>query len=178
MVCLLAAVAAATGCGPDNGLNLAPVRGTVSYKGELLKNGTVMFEPDESQGTTGPTAFGVIQSNGTYVLSSESSGDGAVVGTHRVGIVGLDPTPIPTKGNPEPEKAPQDLIKAKAEVAAARPTKGQGATFTDRGGRTYRIVVPLPLGRPDSSGIKVKVDSGWNVFNIAIKEDGSAAISP
>ena len=74
------------------------MRGTVTYKGEPLKYGSISFHPDESKGTqTGPLAMGSINSNGSFILSTEVSGDGAIVGLHKVAILGLDPTPIKKK---------------------------------------------------------------------------------
>src|SRR5690606_162016 len=104
-------------CGPDNGLNLARVRGTVTLEGEPIKNGTVMFEPDESKGTTGPLAIGTILADGTFVLSSQSVGDGAVVGFHRVGILGLDETPSAEAPPPDPEDDPMAFLAAKDAAA-------------------------------------------------------------
>jgi len=148
----------------------------VTYKGEPLRHGSIMFEPDETQGTSGPTAFGAIQEDGTYILSSDEAGDVAVLGSHRVGITGLDPTPLASKGGPDPEEPPRGAMQAKVQAASARPKRDEGPTFTDRAGRRYRIVVPLPLGRPDSSGIKVRVASGSNTYHFDIKEDGAVAV--
>ena len=78
----------------------------MTYKGKPIKNGTVMFVPDESKGTTGPQAIGTIKSDGTYILSSQDAGDGAVVGMHKVGILGMDPEPMSKEEMPSPKKTP------------------------------------------------------------------------
>ena len=91
---LLAAALALVGCGSGNGLTLGRVQGKVTYKGEPVKFGTVSFVPDASKGTDGPIAMGNIKDDGTYVLSTSDPGDGAVVGHHKISVVGLDPTPV------------------------------------------------------------------------------------
>src|SRR5262245_4417873 len=85
---------AASGCGLDDGLNLARVRGTVRFKGEPVKAGFIVFAPDESKKTVGPQAMSKIAEDGSYVLSTKVSDDGATIGFNRVGIMGIDPKPL------------------------------------------------------------------------------------
>jgi len=74
----------AMGCGQDTP-KLAPVRGTVYYKGVPLKGGTLVFAPDPERGGQGPMALAEIGSDGTYVL--RTAGDkGAVPGWHRITV--------------------------------------------------------------------------------------------
>src|SRR5262249_62179239 len=77
------------GCGPGNGLTLGRVRGTVTYKGKPVQNGFVTFQPDASHQTDGPPAMGTINQDGSYALTTQDADDGAVVGTHKVAILGL-----------------------------------------------------------------------------------------
>jgi hypothetical protein len=182
---LLLAALALTGCGSNNGLSLGRVQGKVTYKGEPLKFGTVSFVPDTSKGTGGPIAMGNIKDDGSYVLSTSDAGDGAVVGHHKISVVGLDPTPIPgEKAVPSPEESPLEVMKARAKgLHTPRPSskgpqaKVEGDTFTDRGGRVYRYVIPMKLGMAEESGLEVDVSSGSNTVNIEISEDGKARIA-
>jgi hypothetical protein len=163
------------GCGYDNGLNLARVHGKVTYLGEPVKNGTVFFKPDEGKGTIGPSATGSIRDDGTYVASTDYAGDGAIVGTHMIGLTALESV---TPGS-EQDKEPSGSIQAKAKGANTRPTrKKQGELFTDSGGRKYRYVVPKKLSNPSESGISVKVERGSNSFNFEIGEDGQVKVNP
>jgi hypothetical protein len=179
---------ALAGCGPGNGLTLGRVQGKVTFKGEPVRYGTVSFVPDTTKGSDGPMAMGNIKDDGTYVLSTSDPGDGAVVGHHKVSVVGLDPTPVTKteqKAAPDPEKSPLEVMKARAKgleqarhgligkAAAAKPAED---TFTDRGGRVYRYVVPKKLGVPQESGLEVDVAGGSNSINIEIGEDGTARI--
>lgn len=69
-----------------------PVSGVVTYKGNPLTRGTVVFEPD-----AGRPAHGAIQPDGHYTLSTFKDGDGAVEGAHRVSISGLNRKDLPLK---------------------------------------------------------------------------------
>jgi hypothetical protein len=179
---------AVAGCGAGHGLTLGRVQGKVTYKGEPVRYGTVFFVPDPSKGTDGPSAMAIIKDDGTYSLSTDSGGDGALVGHHKVGVVGLDPTPINTtseKPLPNPEEAPREFMLAKGKVAqqASRaPRKSaaagvaQGDTFTDRGGRTFRYVIPKKLGDYQESGLETDVERGSNTIDFEVAEDGTAHI--
>jgi hypothetical protein len=179
---------ALAGCGPGHGLTLGRVQGKVTYKGEPVRYGTVFFVPNTSKGTDGPSAMGIIKDDGTYTLSTDSGGDGALVGHHKVGVVGLDPTPINTtseKPLPKPEEEPGEFMIAKGKVAkqarraprkAAAAAAEPGDTFTDRGGRTFRYVIPKKLGNYEESGLEVDVARGSNTIDFNIAEDGTARI--
>ena len=94
----LAALAGVMGCG-DRGPKLASVRGTVTYKGKPVPNGTVTFIPASGQHATGE-----IRPDGSYTLTSFRPGDGAIPGTYKVVVVAIqdmtgrlpeDRTPLP-----------------------------------------------------------------------------------
>jgi hypothetical protein len=179
---------AVAGCGPGHGLTLGRVQGKVTCKGEPVRYGNVFFVPDVSKGTDGPSAMGTIKDDGTYILSTDSGGDGALVGHHKVGLTGLDPTPInktSEKPLPNPEEAPAEFMIAKGKLAqqarraprkAAAAAPAQGDTFTDRGGRTFRYVIPKKLGNYQESGVEVDVARGSNTINFDIAEDGKVRI--
>lgn len=182
---LVAAALALSGCGSNSGLSLGRVHGKVTFKGQSIKYGTVSFVPDASKGTNGPIAQGTINEDGSFVLSTSDSGDGAVVGHHRISVVGLDPTPIPGGDPvPSPAESPLDVMKARAKGLheARAPNKKArakvtGETFTDRGGRVYRYIIPMKLGVAEESGLEADVSWGSNTVNIDISEDGKAHVS-
>jgi hypothetical protein len=76
---------ACAGCGapPDVNSQLIPVKGKVTYKGKALTSGSVTFEPE-----AGRAAHAEIKPDGTYEISTFKAGDGAVLGSHKVSIVG------------------------------------------------------------------------------------------
>jgi hypothetical protein len=82
MTLALAVVAIlSAGCARD--FEFAQVRGTVTYEGKPLPEGTVLFVPSGS----GIASAGTIQPDGTYRLLSRKVGDGAVVGHQKVAVV-------------------------------------------------------------------------------------------
>jgi len=169
------------GCGSSTGLDLASVRGTVKFQGQPVRNGMIVFEPDVTKNSRGPSGMGPIGKEGDFIISTSSGGDGAIVGFHRVSITGLEPEPIAAGAEPPPS-AEKDAIsylkgRAKAAQQATKKPSTKGDTFTDRGGRTFRYVTPKKLSDPAASGIAVEVRSGSNRFDFDIKEDGSAEIN-
>lgn len=167
------------GCGPSNGLDLGRVHGKITYKGELVGCGDIIFQPDESRGTSGPAAVGTLARDGTFVLSTEWPGDGAIVGFHRVGITGLDPNPV--GGSTGPEFVGKAALKSSITIRKGRsslhPAAGQPPVVV-RGRTTYRLVTPEKLCNPEGSGLSVEVKRGSNTVNIVIRENGEATIEP
>jgi hypothetical protein len=86
---------------------VARVSGVVTYNGKPLTTGTVMFVPIES----GPPAYGKIEPDGRYKLSTYSSGDGAVIGKHAVMITALEQLTPEEAANPL--RSPKLLIPMK-----------------------------------------------------------------
>src|SRR5262245_45540838 len=61
-----------------------PVTGTVSYKGQLLTDGDVVFIPEDSSG--GYRARGKVDPGGKFALTTFEKDDGAVPGTYKVTV--------------------------------------------------------------------------------------------
>jgi hypothetical protein len=97
-VVLAASVLPLASCG-GGGKKTAVVRGTLTYNGKPVPNGTISFIPE-----SGPTATGEIQSDGTYALTTYRKGDGAVLGKHKVIIVAMEDMSgkLPEARNPLP----------------------------------------------------------------------------
>ena len=70
------------GCGGGHQLETAEVTGIVSVNGKPVSQGFVVFIPLQGRRASGP-----IDSDGRFSLSTYSNGDGAIVGSHKVGIV-------------------------------------------------------------------------------------------
>jgi hypothetical protein len=87
ILCLVA-TCLATGCNRSS-FNLAPVHGTVTADGKPFFQGRVMFAPSAAgQGVDpGKPAWGEIEKDGTYRLTTFSPNDGAVVGEHWVTVI-------------------------------------------------------------------------------------------
>ena len=70
------------GCQREGRLPTAPVRGTVTLDGQPVTEGEVVFLP-----AAGKPSRGRLDAEGAFVLSAYTSGDGAVIGAHRVGVI-------------------------------------------------------------------------------------------
>lgn len=79
----LAAGLSGCGGGDEDLPKTVTVSGMVTYNGDILTEGTVMFHP---QGGPGHPATGEIGENGIYTLSTFDANDGAVVGNHIVTV--------------------------------------------------------------------------------------------
>ncbi len=77
----VAACIACLGCGA--GVDISPVRGVVQHDGTPLSGGKVLFSSTDGNK---PVA-GEIQSDGTFVLTTLSAGEGASPGRYLVSIV-------------------------------------------------------------------------------------------
>ncbi len=75
------------GCGRSEP-PLAPVRGQVTFRGQPLAGGTIVFTPDPQRGGSGPQAWAEIGPDGRYALCTGGK-NGAVPGWHRVTIAPL-----------------------------------------------------------------------------------------
>jgi hypothetical protein len=89
------ALFAESGCRSE-GPGRYPVSGEVTYQGEPVPAGTILFAPDTSKGNDGPGTF-VEFTDGHY---QTPRGKGTVGGPHRVYIVGYTGTPDPSGESP------------------------------------------------------------------------------
>jgi len=177
LVILSLLAAGSAGCGSSNGLNLGKVHGKVTFKGEPVPFGQIMFMPDTGKGTSGPPALGSISKDGSYSLSTEESGDGAIVGVHKVSITGLDPKPVVELTKNIDDMTDKEVMLAKGKVGQQLTAKKEtGPTFRARDGSVYKVLTPQKLMNPDTSEVAIKVERGSNTKNIVIKEDGSVSI--
>ena len=95
---------------------LVPVKGKVTFKGQPVTKGRIQFEPDGF----GKSARGQLQSDGSFVLTTEKDGDGVITGQHRVTVSG---TGI---------KSPKDALALKwANAAASGLTADVDAEHTE-----------------------------------------------
>ena len=119
------------GCGSSAPGGIATVRGRVTFQGQPLAGGLIVFAPDPDRGAPGRPARGEIGPDGAFQL--QLSGSPAIPpGWYRVAIA-----PAPTSGPRAPDGAPE---------------------------------FPLPLSRPDHSGLVREVTTGKDqVFDFAIE---------
>lgn len=112
----LIAASMASGCGKGDTPEVAPVEGTVLYKGQPVEGANVSFH---SEGA--PRAgYAVTDAEGKFVVSTFGSRDGAVPGDHVVTVskAGEQAPAAATNQPPKPEeltKMYQQNFKTKAE---------------------------------------------------------------
>ena len=96
---VIVAITSAAMIGCSRGPKTVPVTGKVTYQGQPLKFGSVMFQPEK-----GRMAKGQIQPDGTFTLSTDGK-EGAVPGMHKVGVTCFElqsPNPPATPPGQEP----------------------------------------------------------------------------
>ena len=122
---LLLAVAVA-GCDASADLPKYEVEGTVTCKKELVRNGTVLFQPD-----SGPAIVGAISKDGNYrILAPE--------GSYRIGVAAMPEIPADVDPWQRGVQLPPALIPAKYE----RP-ETSGILLEVAGGRqSFDINIP------------------------------------
>jgi hypothetical protein len=131
-----------SGCSQDANMpKLGKVRGTVSYQGKPLDGGRVVFTPVSGKGgETGQNATGVIDRDGTYEMTTFSTGDGAILGQHVV-------TVVVQKGEmPKPD--------ANSQIKYVLP----------------KNMAPSKYASPDKSPLKCTVIEGGMKFDIELKD--------
>jgi hypothetical protein len=132
---LLTAVIASCGCGGSDSQRVV-LTGAVTYQGEPVANGTVLFAPCD--GTTGPSIVAKIV-DGRYRTDSQG---GLASGNYRVEILGYrkgagdrqSPGPAPQVGPPAHANAPQQYLPEKYNVKTQLKTKvdaGAGSLTQD-----------------------------------------------
>jgi hypothetical protein len=177
---------ALAGCGPGNGLTMGRVSGLVTYKGQPVEMGEVLYLPDSDKGNNGVPSMGAIGKDGTYTMSTQESGDGVIAGFHKVGIRALDATRVAADETPAPDPAAatgKDLLndrlnKRKAQAASLSKNRAKkDAPTVNFNGNVYRFLAPEKLANPETSGIKVEVSRGSNRVNFAIEEDVSVKVT-
>jgi hypothetical protein len=97
---LPAALALLAGCDSGDRQKTAVVKGKVTYRSKPVAGGTVTFVPDAG----GPPATGEIKPDGTFTLTTYKSGDGAVLGKHKVFIAAMEDMSdkLPEQRSPTP----------------------------------------------------------------------------
>lgn len=116
---MLVLLALAVGCG-ERHPPVAPVAGVVTYEGQPVTGGRVLFLPLGG----GKQGLGTINADGSFRLSTYLTHDGALVGTHRALLV--DAT----------------LPKGKNESATFKRSKN--APLVVEGGKENQLVIELP----------------------------------
>lgn len=124
------------GCGSD-GPVLIPIKGTVEYKGATLTNGLITFNPKDPK--VGRVASSPIADDGTFALSTNKAGDGAVAGEYIVTIT----SNIEGTANLEKDKELGIGGKSAIPLQYADPTTSGLTETIDSGDAGREIMIDL-----------------------------------
>ncbi len=146
LLCLLCAAAAVAGCGGSEGPELARVTGRVLHQGQPVEGAQVRFAAAGSP----RIAYAKTDADGRFLLTTFQTGDGAVVGEHRVAIFKHAPT---------------------QPAAAAKPTAvpGMNGASMESGPETNQL--PARYQNPQDSPLRAAVTArGPNDFTFELKK--------
>lgn len=138
VVCLLAFIAIPAGCNsnPETGR----VTGTVTYKGQPLESGSIIFETQGARPAVGQIVNGKIVEVTTY-----QPGDGVPLGVHQVAI---------------------QSVTAAEGVATQNP----GDNAAGAGYMRSESLIPAIYGDPQQSGLTAEIKPGVNELHFELKE--------
>jgi hypothetical protein len=126
------------GCGGSTDVLVFPTSGIVNYEGKPMSGGgSISLVPTSSQ--AGKAAGGIINPDGTFVMSTYGDGDGAMAGTFRV-MIAQTTTAEPDFGG-----------DSDAPGAAA---KAEGTSTVDKAD-----IIPLIYADPINSPITVTIEA-------------------
>ena len=108
------------GCSGET--RLVPVEGTVSFAGQPVTGGVIVFCPDSNRGNDGPLAQAAIAPDGHFSLLTDGK-PGAIVGWHRIT---LTTSPQDLNGSSLPGRySNPDLSGQSYEVKQTQPNNCQ-----------------------------------------------------
>ena len=138
---------AASGC--SSGPKFGKVSGKVSFRGQPVTTGTITFYPE-----SGRPAIAQIGPDGTFTLTTNTNGDGAQVGNHKVTI---HATKVGA-GSIQQAKSIEDeqkLVRTPDMILVAG---------------TVEWLVPEKYSREETSTLTAIVQEGSNTINFDISE--------
>ena len=134
------------GCGSGHP-ETAPVSGKITYDGNPVTQGKIVFYPEH-----GRSATGQIGPDGSYTLTTFDQGDGAVLGKHRVTIKSTRVT------------GQEQLPKSFAEEVA----QGQKKDAKPAPGAQVQWLVPKEYSTKETSPLRANVKRGGEPIDFDI----------
>jgi hypothetical protein len=133
------------GCSRDPNMpKLGTVHGKVTFKGKPVESGIVTFNPIPGKGgETGQNASGQIESDGTYAMTTFSTGDGAILGQHVVSVV----------------------VREKGSESQGKPRADSTIDYS-----MPKLVTPSRYASVETSPLRCTVREGDNTFDIDLKD--------
>jgi hypothetical protein len=123
------------GCGSGDPTDMVPIRGEVIYAGKPLTEGFIVYLPKNPG--NGRQANGPIQPDGSFVLTTQKGGDGAMCGEYDIVVFS--------------DKAPANENMSRQEYEASAK-------------RARRSNIPTKYSDRNSSGLHDRVDQDHSGF--------------
>jgi len=137
------------GCGDDDGLGKRyAVYGTVNYNGNPVEKGEIAFMPENPADRA---ASGSIE-NGSYTLTTQSNGDGALPGKYKVTITSKDV---------DLAKA-ESLFKTQAKKGKEVTTSLIPKDYMTKAAKTAKSNIPARYSTPETSKLTAEVKEQSN----------------
>jgi hypothetical protein len=159
---ILASCVLAAGCSASGRPAIAPVRGTVTYRGQPVAGATVVFLCSGAP----RLAVGKTDERGEYQLTTYEKNDGAMIGNHVVTVKKRSPgteTPDPSVAGTGEALQGEALAKA---IAQSMRESSQQAKQAEKAGS----LVPAKYAYLKSSDLRKDVVDGENVINIDLTD--------
>jgi hypothetical protein len=134
------------GCGEDDGLGQRfYASGEVTYLGRPVTQGTVTFVPEND--TIGRAATGQLAEDGSFTLTTQNPGDGALAGRYHVIVIS------------------QDVDRSKIR------TVGPGVPYFDRKHKAVaRELLPRRYSSPTTSPLREEIKPQRNRFQFDLTD--------
>ncbi len=151
-----AALSSVFGCGDDGLSRRYSVTGKVTYKGEPVQKGKISFSPEDSAGRG---ASGDIE-NGSYSLTTQDPGDGALPGKYKVVV--------------DTRQVDEALLKSETEKFAAKrkieglkviPQEVQAKVLSQT-----KSLTPTKYMSSQSTPLTVEVKAESNTIDIKLED--------
>jgi len=138
------------GCGGKSKLH--KVEGTVTLDGKPLAGAQIQFINEKGEGTLAHAATGT---DGSFRLSTFSTGDGAMAGDYKV-LVSIPQTSGPEGGQPDPHD-PKSMAEAMKKFSETKKTQPQKPTVPANYGDVSKT--PLRQRIPAEGAITLELRS-------------------
>lgn len=157
-----AAVLMIAGCSPDDGLGSRySVSGRVTYKGAAVPKGTIGFV-SENPAVRGAT--GQIE-DGSYTLTTQTPGDGALPGKYTVTISSKEPIDVSVAS----DALKAEFAKKKMDISKL-PTANLPPEFLAKAAKKVKSSLPEKYASPKTSQLSATVEEKSNIINFNLED--------
>jgi hypothetical protein len=134
------------GCGGAGRAPLAKVKGTVTYRGEPVKSGTIVFEVPGARPATGKIVDGQI-----VEVTTHDPNDGVPIGQAKIAVFATQAGPSAAAG------------AAGSDPGSYKP----GTNYMDAGAKP---AIPAKYNNPATSGLSKEIKRGENTLELNLTD--------